>query len=75
MALLSTACTEWERAHRARVILDGEGEVVKDKHGGSKAHPACAVERDALSGFRAAVKQLNLDLDPLKDRAGRPGGR
>ncbi len=38
-----------------------------------KPHPLLAAERDARAQMLAALKALNLDLEPLKDR-GRPPG-
>jgi glutathione S-transferase len=45
-----------------------------DRFGQPKPHPLLATERDARAQFLAALKALNLDLEPLRDRVGRPGG-
>lgn len=72
--LLETAARAWDRAQQARVAIDLDGLRVKDRFGQWKAHPLCTVERDALATFRAALRDLNLDLEPLRDRPGRPPG-
>jgi hypothetical protein len=33
------------------------------------------VERDSRAQWLAALKALNLDLEPLHDKPGRPGGK
>ena len=72
--LLETAARAWDRANEARKAIDKDGLRVKDRFGQWKAHPLCTVERDALATFRASLKDLNLDLEPLRDRPGRPPG-
>ena len=59
-ALLQTACEAWDRAEGARVMIRKDGAVVKDRFDQLKAHPACAIERDARAQFLAAVRALRL---------------
>ena len=56
-------------------VVEGPGRSVAGKRepGAVKANPACAVERDSRAAFLGALKQLNLDLEPLK-AIGRPAG-
>jgi len=52
-----------------------QGEVVTDRYGQTKVNPACALEKkDSRNGFLLALKQLNLDMEPLRDSVGRPPG-
>ena len=74
LSLLESAACAWDRALQARAAIEAEGLSVKDRFGQTKAHPLCTVERDALATFRAALRDLNLDLEPLRDRPGRPPG-
>jgi phage terminase small subunit len=75
LVILAAACEDLMRVEQARAIIDAEGLVSKDRFGQAKAHPAVSVERDAKSGMLRALSQLGLDLEPLHDRPGRPGGR
>lgn len=72
--LLETAARSWDRAQQARRAIEADGLRIKDRFGQWKAHPLCTVERDALATFRAALRDLNFDLEPLRDRPGRPPG-
>ncbi len=72
--LLEQALRAFDRGEQARGVLDREGLVVLDSRGRPKQHPAAAVERDARAGLLSALRALNLDLEPLRDRVGRPGG-
>jgi len=56
-------------------IVQKEGLTILDRFGQVKAHPLCSVIRDARSQKLAALKALNLDLEPLHDGPGRPGGK
>src|SRR5262245_3974597 len=58
----------------AQQTLAKKGLVTADRHGQLRAHPCCAVERDGRGQMLAAIKQLNLDIEPLQPRIGRPAG-
>ena len=81
LRILRTALEANDRAQAARETIDGkdgkkgEGMQVKDRFGCKKPHPLLTVERDARAGFLAGLKALNLDLEPLRDGRGRPGGK
>ena len=62
----------YDRAEAARALLERDGITILDRWGQVKPHPAAAIERDARSGLLAALRALNLDVEPLRDRAGRP---
>ena len=72
LALLCTAAECLDRMRAAQVSITERGELVDDRYGAPKLNPACALEKDARSGFLAAVRALNLDLEPLRDGPGRP---
>lgn len=55
-------------------IVSKDGLTFQDRFGQIKSHPLCSVIRDARSQKLAALKALNLDIEPLKDRPGRPVG-
>jgi len=73
--ILETALLSFDRMREAQVILETEGMTILDRFGQKKAHPLCAVERDARSGMLQYLKALNLDVEPLRDGPGRPGGK
>ncbi|MBP7568796.1 MAG: hypothetical protein KBA95_01935 [Acidobacteria bacterium] len=73
--ILTTAFEAFDRMRGAQRELTLAGGVTfRDRFGKPKVHPAVAVERDARAGWLAALKQLNLDLEPLRDAPGRPPG-
>lgn len=75
LLLLQTALEALDRMRGAQDAITTEGVTVKDRYGQLKAHPAVSIERDARAAVLAALKALNLDLEPLRDRPGRPAGK
>lgn len=69
LLILETAMRSMDRMAMASALVDQHGAVTFDKFGQLKANPACAVERDSRAAMMAALKNLNLDLEPL----GKPG--
>jgi phage terminase small subunit len=59
----------------AQAAIKEEGATGLDRFGQLKPHPLLPIERDARAAMMAALKQLNLDLEPLRDGPGRPPGR
>lgn len=72
--LLQTALEAFDRMRECQAAIGRDGAVVVDRFEQTKAHPALAAERDARSQMLAALKQLNLDVEPLRDAPGRPPG-
>lgn len=60
LALLQAACDAFGRAEEARKMISKDGAVLTDRFGQRKAHPACAIERDARAQFLAAIRALRL---------------
>jgi phage terminase small subunit len=58
----------------AQEIVDSEGLHFEDRFGQKKAHPLLTVIRDARAQKMAALKNLCLDVEPLRDKPGRPAG-
>lgn len=75
LLLLETALQAFDRMHEARALIVKHGSVTIDRFGQLRANPASTVERDSRSAMLSALKALNLDLEPLRDAAGRPPGR
>jgi P27 family predicted phage terminase small subunit len=74
LLLLATVCESFDRMKQAQQVLKTDGLVQVDRFGQPKPHPAAVIERDSRSGMLQALKALNLDVAPLHDRVGRPGG-
>ena len=72
--LLQTALEAFDRMRGAQESIANDGATVSDRFGQMRAHPMITVERDARAAMLAALKALNLDLEPLRDRIGRPSG-
>jgi P27 family predicted phage terminase small subunit len=75
LLILQSACEAFDRMRQAQRRLRREGLTVTDRFGQRKANPLTLIERDSRSAMLAALKQLNLDLEPLEQRPGRPAGR
>ncbi|MBU5635493.1 phage terminase small subunit P27 family [Geomonas sp. Red69] len=75
LLILQTGLEAFDRMRDAQAVIAKEGLTVKDRFDQPKAHPLTTVERDSRAAMLAALKALNLDLEPLQDRAGRPAGR
>jgi hypothetical protein len=63
------------RLREAQAILAAEGCIVRDRFNQPKQHPATLIERDSRSALLQAIASLHLDLEPLRDQAGRPPGK
>ena len=72
VALLVAAAECVDRMRAAQASIAEHGELVIDRYGAPKLNPACNLEKDSRSGFLAAMRALNLDLEPLRDGPGRP---
>ena len=72
LSILRAGLESFDRAATAKRLLDVEGAVVVDRWNQRKVHPAAAVERDSRAAWLSALKQLNLDIEPLRDGPGRP---
>jgi len=68
LALLTDYARSLHLARRCAEQIELDG--LQPKPG--KAHPLLKVMHDARSSARAALKALNLDLEPLRDGVGRP---
>jgi P27 family predicted phage terminase small subunit len=74
LAVLDLAAQAHSRMDEARTILDRDGITVESGRGGLRPHPAVVIERDARIAVVACLRQLGLDLEPVKP-IGRPPGR
>ncbi len=75
LKILRVALEAFDRAQAARDEIDRDGMTVKDKFNQIKPHPPLPIERDSRAAFLAGLKALNLNLEPLQNRPGRPNGK
>jgi hypothetical protein len=73
LELLRQASEAADRIASVRQQIDQQGELLVIK-GIPRANPLCAIERDARAALVRCLRNLNLDLEPLRDRPGRPPG-
>jgi phage terminase small subunit len=66
LAILEAGLQSFDRAATAKALLDADGPTVTDRWGQRKVHPAASVERDSRAAFLGALKQLCLDIEPLR---------
>ena len=71
--LLETALRAFDRMTQAQALIGEHGMVTFDRNGQLRPNPACVIERDSRAAMLMALKSLNLDLEPLHTRPGRPG--
>ncbi len=74
LAILQTALEAFDRLKEAQKEIERNGMTMRDRWGQVKPNPLLPVERDSRAQFLQGLKALNLDLEPLRDTIGRPGG-
>lgn len=75
LLLLQAALECFDRVKACQRAVKREGMTFRDKAGQPKPHPLLTTERDSRAAMLANLKALNLDIEPLRDHAGRPPGR
>jgi hypothetical protein len=73
LELLRQAAECADRIASVRQQIDEQGELLTIR-GLPRVNPLCAVERDQRAALVRCLRNLNLDLEPLRDRPGRPSG-
>ena len=74
LLLTQTALEAFDRMKQAQKRIKKDGAIIKDRFDQLRAHPAITTERDSRAQMLMAMKNLNLDIEPLRDGPGRPGG-
>jgi len=64
-----------KRMRQAQIALERDGISVVDRYGQIKMHPAATVEKNSRLAMFKALAALHLDVEPLKNAAGRPPGK
>ena len=74
LSILKSALEAYDRCEQARASIAKTGPIFKDRWGQPRPHPLLSTERDSRAAFLSGLKALNLSIEPLRDKAGRPGG-
>jgi P27 family predicted phage terminase small subunit len=75
LMLLARALESFDRMRQAQAVIQEHGPIFSDRFGQLRANPACTIERDAGAAMLAALKQLNIDVEVIPARTGRPPGK
>src|SRR5262245_16347971 len=70
----SAGSGEQDRLTERQALIKRHGAVIVTPSGHLRPNPALKVEVDARNGMLAALRMLNLDIEPLRDGPGRPAG-
>lgn len=68
LATLTLALEASDIAQTARRTLGREGQMLEDRFGQTKPHPAIQVHRDALASWARLTSQLGIPAEPATDR-------
>jgi P27 family predicted phage terminase small subunit len=73
LMILGSAAEALTRMRQAQAIISKEGPVTQDRFGQSIVHPATRIERDSRAQMLTCLRELHLDVEPIR-RPGRPDG-
>jgi P27 family predicted phage terminase small subunit len=71
LATLTLALEAFDMAQTARRTIGREGQMIEDRFGQAKPHPAVQIHRDALASWARLTTQLGIPSDPIDDRPSR----
>ena len=74
LTLVTTIGECLDRMREAQELIKKHGAVMQTPTRHMRPNPALKVEVDARNGMLAALRMLNLDIEPLRDGPGRPAG-
>ena len=74
VSLLLTVCRSEDDIQRMRRAVAKDGDCLTDRFGQQQSHPLLQAIRGCEAVKRQALRGLNLDLEPNRDRPGRPEG-
>ena len=75
LLLLRLAAEALTRMRLEERSVKRRGSTIRDRFGQLRQNPAALNAREARGELRKCLKMLNLDLEPLNARPGRPSGR
>jgi phage terminase small subunit len=74
IAMLEEMCACFDRLQAAKRLLSKHGQTVTDRFGQEKVSPWFLMVRDETQTFLRLSKALNLEVEDLDNRPGRPDG-
>lgn len=74
LRFLRNAVESYDLVQKAQQQIRRDGLMVGDEEK-RRPHPLLSTMRDARAAMLQSLKALNCDLEPLRDKPGRPGGR
>mgnify|MGYP006442489863 CR=1 FL=1 len=72
LLLLKQAFECYDEMRKAQKAIEKNGITFTDRFGQTKPNPAQKVVKDSRNQMLKCIKDLNLDIEPLKDGPGRP---
>ena len=75
LRVLQAAAEAFDRMAEARKLVKRHGVLIPDRYGVLKVNPACGVERDSRTSLLRAIRELDLDVEPPKDKPRLSGRR
>jgi len=75
LAHLTSTCQAADDLARMRGVVERDGDTLLDRFGQVIGHPLLLAIARTESVKRLALAALCLDVEPLKDRVGRPSGK
>jgi P27 family predicted phage terminase small subunit len=70
LATLTLALEAWDIAQTARRKINRDGQMIEDRFGQIKPHPAIQIHRDSLASWSRLLTQIGIPSDP-QDRPDR----
>ena len=75
LEILAEGLRAYDLARKCEREIETDGLTSRDRFGQVRSHPLLSTLRDARAQYLAAIKQLGLDLEPVRSGPGRPPGR
>lgn len=75
LLILQAGLESFGRMKEAQKLIEEKGLTITDRFGTEKENPAIGIERKSRDSMVRCLKTLNLQIEPLHDRVGRPGGK
>jgi hypothetical protein len=75
LAGLTVAADAWDLKERARLLVEKQGAEVLDRYQTPVPNRWLRIQIQAMAEYRAAVKSMHFDIEPIRPGPGRPPGR